>query len=101
MAGQAGVAGAADGAGINATFYRPFGITVAANGDVYVADTGNDNIRRITPAGIVTTVVGQAGNVGFKPGELPELITPPVAVTAYGKSLYVLLNNAVVVANIF
>ena len=49
------------GGGTNAMFNRPSGITVCANGYVYVADTGNHAIRRISPGGYVTTAAGIGG----------------------------------------
>lgn len=49
----------ADGPGEQARFSGLYGIAVAANGDVYVADTGNRRIRKISPAGMVTSVGGE------------------------------------------
>ena len=53
-----GTSGSNDGAGASATFNRPTDVKVAANGDVFVADSFNLRIRRITPAGVVSTFVG-------------------------------------------
>ncbi len=51
--------GSADGTGTSARFYSPVGIAYdSANGDLYVTDLGNCEIRQITPAWVVTTVVG-------------------------------------------
>ena len=60
--------GAIDGNGSNARFSQPGAVAVDGAGNVYVADTGNHTIRRITPAGDVTTVAGQAGRAGFANG---------------------------------
>jgi sugar lactone lactonase YvrE len=57
LAGK-GYAGYADGAGVDAVFKSPAGIAVDAQGNVYVADRGNNAIREISAAGIVTTMAG-------------------------------------------
>jgi hypothetical protein len=56
-----------DGAGDAACFDRPSGIAVAADGTVYVSDTGNLRIRAITPAGVVSTWAG-SGDWGRSDG---------------------------------
>jgi gliding motility-associated-like protein len=59
-----GQPGSADGAGINASFNAPYGVATDSIGNVYVADSGNNKIRKITPEGIVSTFAGngQAGS---------------------------------------
>jgi sugar lactone lactonase YvrE len=78
VAGQAGVGGYLDGPGATALFNTPSGVTVDAAGNIYVTDClvpalatnagGNDLVRRISPAGVVSTLAGQAGNVGSADG---------------------------------
>ena len=53
-----GAAGYADGTGIAAIFKNPMGIDIDSSGNLYVCDNGNFNIRKITPAFVVTTVAG-------------------------------------------
>ncbi len=68
LAGAPGVAGSTDGAGILARFSSPYGVAVDASGNVYVADAGNDTIRKVTPAGVVTTLAGAPGKAGSADG---------------------------------
>jgi streptogramin lyase len=60
LAGTMGAAGNINASGANARFRTPQGIAVDANGTVYVADTGNQVIRRITANGAVSTFAGAA-----------------------------------------
>jgi sugar lactone lactonase YvrE len=67
LAGGAG-AGTADGQGTTARFGAPRGLAADAKGNVYVADTDNHTVRKITPAGQVTTLAGRAGEAGKNDG---------------------------------
>lgn len=68
LAGTAGSAGSADGTGAVARFSQPSGIAVDSAGVVYVADTLNQTIRRITSLGVVSTLAGSAGQAGSADG---------------------------------
>jgi DNA-binding beta-propeller fold protein YncE len=68
FAGQPGETGAKDGAGGAARFVTPRGIAIDPAGNLYVADEGNSNIRKLTPAGVVTTLAGLAGSPGSQNG---------------------------------
>jgi sugar lactone lactonase YvrE len=68
LAGAAGSPGSGDGSGSTARFNQPRGVAVAPGGDLYVADTGNNLIRRVTSAGVVTTVAGIFGISGSGDG---------------------------------
>ena len=60
--------GSADGGGSAARFFHPSGIVLDRSGNICVADSGNDTIRRIAQDGTVTTLAGLAGHSGFVDG---------------------------------
>lgn len=67
-AGAAGIAGSADGNGAAARFNRPYGVAVDSAGNVYIADTFNSTVRKMTSTFDVTTLAGQPGNTGSSDG---------------------------------
>ncbi len=67
LAGSAGGPGAADGTGSTARFRSPIGLAFHG-GQLFVADTGNHLIRRVSPAGAVQTLAGVAGMPGAADG---------------------------------
>jgi hypothetical protein len=68
LAGTPGVIGSADGAGSAALFFNPKGLAADTAGNLYVADTSNYTIRKVTPAGVVSTFAGTAGVRGLVDG---------------------------------
>jgi sugar lactone lactonase YvrE len=62
-----GNSGYANGTGTAASFSAPSGITIDASGDFYVSDSGSNLIRKITAAGVVSTVAGN-NSAGFTNG---------------------------------
>ena len=68
FAGQPGLPGAIDDVGTAARFNTPASIATDASGSIYVADTTNHVIRKITSAGVVTTLAGLAGVSGSTDG---------------------------------
>lgn len=64
LAGLAGNIGSADGLGSAARFNQPQGLVVDNYQHIFVADSGNFTMRRITPAGMVSTIAGLAGVSG-------------------------------------
>jgi sugar lactone lactonase YvrE len=68
LAGLAGSSGSADGIGSAARFNNPSGVAVDSGGNIYVADTLNHTLRRITAQGVVSTIAGAPGVAGSVDG---------------------------------
>ncbi len=68
MAGAAGQPGSTDGTGGAARFSSPRAVAVDSQGNLYVADTGNAVVRKISAGGVVTTLAGAAGQTGGADG---------------------------------
>lgn len=84
-----GSEGFADGAGSAARFNTPSGLALDAAGNLYVADTGNHAIRKLSPDGQVSTLAG-TGAPGYRdgPGAQAQFNGPiGVAVDAAGRVL--------------
>ena len=97
LAGTAGSFGSSDGTGVAARFKSPLGVAVDASGSVYVADTDNSTIRKITPAGAVSTLAGAAWSRGIVLGALPSTLAYPPGVAVSGSEVVVSSGNSVLV----
>jgi len=90
LAGLAGNAGSTNGTGNAARFYEPFAVTFLG-GDLYVADTDNYTIRKVTTVGVTTTLAGTAGTAGTTDGTgTAALFSVAKGITGAGNYLYVL-----------
>ena len=69
LAGRAEIWGTENGAGGNARFNGPVGMAINSDGDIFVSDSNNHAIRKITRAGIVTTWAGVPGADGSTDGD--------------------------------
>jgi streptogramin lyase len=98
LAGSPGKPGTADGTGADANFNQVLGMAADASGNVYVSDSSS--VRKITAAGVVTTLAGKAGAAGFQDGQGAQAtfgkITGALAVDGEG-NVYVAdtTNNAI------
>src|SRR5207249_4813510 len=68
LSGLGGSFGSLDGTGNSALFRGPSAVAVDNAGSVYVAEQVNHTIRKVTPAGVVTTLAGLAGSGGSLDG---------------------------------
>jgi hypothetical protein len=96
FAGAADKPGTADGAGTAAQFHTPVAMVIDKADNLYVVDHDNDTIRKITPSGTVSTVVGVPGLAETRTGALPGGLKNPVglAIDDSGR-LYVTVPDGV------
>ncbi len=90
FAGAESSSGSADGnATTEATFNTPKGLTFDDSGNLYVADTGNHIIRKVTPEGIVSTFAGSGGAISTDGTGTDASFNTPHGITFDGADLYV------------
>ena len=97
LAGSPGQPGSVDGTGSEARLNEPCAIALDGAGTLFVANNGSSTLCAITPAGVVTTVVGSPVQSGTVPGPLPAQLAPPwglVVAPATG-NIYVTVDDAV------
>lgn len=110
IAGTPGASGHKDGAGKTAQFSEPKGIAISPNGDIYVCDTGNHCIRKVSASGVVSTFAGVPASPGYKngPGTVAQFDTPigiaynpdgALYVSDFGNDRIRLISRAGVVSN--
>ena len=88
------VSGTSDGTGAAARFYAPWNLAIDPAGNLIVADTGNSLIRKVTPAGVVTTLAGSAGVYGHRDGPGATAIFNTAAAVAVDKAGNVYVADA-------
>ena len=94
--------GFVDGTGAAARFRAPSGITADAAGNLYVADELNYAVRKITPTGVVTTLVGQTRTQGFLPSNLPGVLSYSLNdVLVVGNILYISQGSGIAKVTLF
>ena len=87
-----GASGSANGTGTAASFFYPQGIAIDGSENIYVADQGNNEIRKITSKGVVTTVAGTlvSGSTNATTIGASALFTGPTGIAVDGAgNLYV------------
>src|SRR5512133_2345585 len=63
-AGVPTVAGSNDGTNVAPQFNVPLGLAIDGSGNLYVADTANHTVRKVSAAGVTTTLAGTTDNAG-------------------------------------
>jgi serine/threonine protein kinase len=99
VAGAVGQIGHTDGPGADARFCSPSGIAIDPHGNLFVADMGNNTIRKIAPDHTVTTLAGLAGAAGIvnAQGSAARFIAPQGIAVDQNDTVYVaeFVNNTV------
>ncbi|HWF07133.1 MAG TPA: NHL repeat-containing protein [Bryobacteraceae bacterium] len=88
------------GSALNAALSNPLGVAIDGSGNLYIADTGNDRIRKVAPAGLIISIAGNGTN-GYAgdggPASAAELNAPSrIAVDTEGSIYFSDTGNNVV-----
>ncbi|HEV8660959.1 MAG TPA: hypothetical protein VGS96_20325, partial [Thermoanaerobaculia bacterium] len=90
VAGAPNIPGSTDGKGENARFRNPWALAIDSSGNLYVSDTTNHTIRKITADGTVSTLAGKAGTSGSTDGNgSAALFNNPHGIAVDGTTIYV------------
>ncbi len=100
LAGSPGQSGSTDNTGSLARFNNPLGVALDGAGNILVADTSNQTIRSVTPAGVVSTIAGLAGVAGSTNGTkvllpvspIPSVLLPTDQVTFLSRTMVTILS---------
>jgi NHL repeat len=97
FAGSPGKQGHGDGVGADARFASPFGIAIDKRDVLYVTDSYNETIRKITPTGVVSTFAGVDGRAGIADGvgTAARFDFPQGIAIDYADNLYVVAESAI------
>ncbi|MCX7546893.1 IPT/TIG domain-containing protein [Xanthomarina sp. F1114] len=87
------IEGNADGTGIDAQFATPLGITLDSQGNLYIADSYNHRIRKITPSGLVSTIAGSSPGYTDGTGASAQFYFPLKIIIDSQDNLYVSDRN--------
>jgi sugar lactone lactonase YvrE len=92
-----GNAGSGDGAGSAATFYNPTGVALDASNNLYVADFLNNRIRKVSPAGVVSTLAGDTAGYADGPDTASSFYYPNSLTVDASGNVYVTdeVNNRI------
>jgi hypothetical protein len=98
VAGQAGVPGNNDGPATQAHLTSPSGLDINELGEVFIADTGNFVVRKLTTDGRLITIAGMPGVAGYADGPASTArFSGPIGLRLAGNALYIAdtANNAI------
>ncbi|HEX6085125.1 MAG TPA: SMP-30/gluconolactonase/LRE family protein [Thermoanaerobaculia bacterium] len=100
LAGKPNARGTTEGTGLDARFASPSDVVLAPDGNLYVADAYNARIRRITPAGVTSTLAGSAAGNANGTGVTALFRQPSRIVVGYDGNDWVLYVTDVVNDNV-
>jgi ATP-dependent protease HslVU (ClpYQ) peptidase subunit len=88
-----GTRGDVDGVGQQARFFTPTGMALAPDGSLYVADANNHKIKKITPAGVVTTIAGSTEGSADGPALLAKFYSSYMTIVVLEDGTIVVVDS--------